>query len=139
MSGLPASGKDHWLNTQGPQWPRISLDEIRAELGVRADQPQRTVVEIARERARTYLRAKQPFIWNATNLSRKLRGSTLDLLHDYHAKVHVVMAEATPDQIRFRNSSRPEPVPEAAIRRMQHFWEPPDITEAHKVTVVRNE
>ena len=40
LSGLPASGKDHWLATQGPDWPVVSLDAIRAELGVDPGQPQ---------------------------------------------------------------------------------------------------
>ena len=34
MSGLPGAGKDHWVREGLPDWPVISLDALRGELGI---------------------------------------------------------------------------------------------------------
>jgi hypothetical protein len=70
LSGLPGSGKDTWLaaNTGGREV--ISLDDLREDLDVDPAGPQGAVIAAAREQARALLRAKRPFIWNATNISR---------------------------------------------------------------------
>jgi predicted kinase len=133
LSGLPAAGKDHWLAAEGPDWPVVGLDTIRAGLGVQPGNPQHAVVDAAYSAAREHLRRRQPFVWNATNLSRSLRGRVLTLMADYGARVRIVTAEAGPADLHARNRARPRPVPQAAIDRMLRIWEPPDPTEAHTV------
>ena len=136
MSGLPGAGKDHWIAHHRPDRPVISLDALRAELGVDPRGDQGRVVAAARERAREHLRARRPFVWNATNVSRDLRRRTVDLAADYGARVEVVALEAPPDVIRTRNAARPATVPQAVIDRLVARWEPPDPTEAHTVHLV---
>jgi len=136
MSGLPASGKDTWLATHRPDFPVISLDELRADLDVDPDDAQATVIAAAREQARTYLRAATSFAWNATNLSRSLRAQLLELFRSYRARTHVVYCEASAGDQERRNRSRREPVPRTVVARMVERWTVPDLTEAHEVTYV---
>jgi predicted kinase len=75
-------------------------------------------------------------VWNATNLSRQVRSSIIDLCIDYHAKVEIVYVEAGPDEIARRNAVRKEPVPAKATQRMLERWEVPDLSECHTLQVV---
>ncbi|MDH5558192.1 MAG: AAA family ATPase, partial [Alphaproteobacteria bacterium] len=133
MSGLPAAGKDSWITANLPDWPVISLDAIRAELGADHSGGQGKVIAAARERAREHLRAERNFVWNATNVSRRIRGGLIDLFADYGARVRIVYLEVSPDEQQRRNKARRDPVPGSAIARMLNNWEPPKINEAHGV------
>ena len=70
LSGLPGAGKDTWIAANRPGEPVVSLDAVRAELGVDPAGDQRAVVDAAYQRAREHLRAGRSFVWNATNISR---------------------------------------------------------------------
>jgi putative nucleotidyltransferase with HDIG domain len=133
MSGLPGAGKDHWIATRGPGWPVISLDELRREMKVAPTDNQGPVVARARERAREYLRRREPFIWNATNVSRQVREHCLSLCAAYNARVRVVYVEADARTLEGQNRSRENAVPAAVITKLLARWEPPDLTEAHAV------
>jgi predicted kinase len=134
MAGLPASGKDTWLRAHRPDLPVISLDAVRAELDVDPDDAQGEVIAKARERARSYMRTRTSFAWNATNLSRQLRTQLLALFRSYRARTHIVYCEAPKAELEKRNRGRHVPVPRAAIARMMDRWTVPDPTEAHQVT-----
>ena len=134
MSGLPASGKNAWLAAHRPALPVIALDDVRQELDVEPGAPQKVVVMAARERAREHLRRREPFAWNATNVSRRLRSSVIDFLIGYSARVHLVYVEAAAGVLDERNRARPDPVPRAAVDRMLDRWSPPTPAEAHRVT-----
>lgn len=136
LSGLPGAGKDTWLGGQAGGLPVISLDAIRAEQGVDPEDNQGAVVSAAKERARELLRRRQPFVWNATNLTRTLRDPLVELFLGYGARVRIVALEAPLDQVLRQNRQRPRPVPEAVIRRLAARAEPPDLSEAHAVEVV---
>jgi predicted kinase len=136
MSGLPGAGKDHWVRTNLPDWPVVSLDAVRGELGVDAGDDQGTVVSRARELAREHLRQRRSFVWNATNLSRQLRGECLRLLADYHAHVRIVYVEAAEEALFAQNRQRAARVPAEVIERLLDRWEVPDRTEAHVVDYV---
>jgi putative nucleotidyltransferase with HDIG domain len=137
LSGLPGAGKDLWIAKHHDGRPTISLDDMRRRRGAkRSDKvAQGQIIQDARERARTYLRKGEPFIWNATNLSAQLRGQTLALLADYHAHVTIVAVEARPDELAARNADRRHPVPWEVIERMLDRWEAPSITECHRLEV----
>ena len=111
----------------------VSLDAIRVELGIGPAGKQGRVVTAARERAREYLRAQKNFMWNATNLSRRIRDGLIDLFTDYGARVRIVYLEVPPAVQKRRNAARRDPVPAAALERMLNSWEPPKINEAHRV------
>jgi len=136
LSGLPGAGKDTWLYEQHSRLPVISLDALRGELGVDPADNQGGVVSAAKERARELLRRRQPFIWNATNLTRRLRDPLVDLFLGYGVSVRIVVVDAPLSRVIERNRQRPSPVPEAIIRRLASRAEPPDVTEAHRITVV---
>jgi hypothetical protein len=87
LSGLSGSGKDTWLAANAGGREVISLDDLRENLDVDPAGPQGAVIAAAREQARTLLRTKRPFVWNATNISRQLKTQLIDLFADYKAKV----------------------------------------------------
>jgi predicted kinase len=136
MSGLPGAGKDHWIVTSGPDWPVVSLDELRREMKIAPTENQGPVVARARERAREYLRRKQSFIWNATNISRQLRGHCISLCAAYNARVRIIYVETGAAVLTEQNRSRERGVPPEVIDRLFARWEPPDLTEAHQVEFV---
>jgi predicted kinase len=111
-------------------------DAIRTsqDLDVDPEDNQGTVVTRARELARSHLRAGERFVWNATNLSRQLRGVSLKLFLDYDARVRIVYVEAPEGELLARNRARAEPVPDAVIDRLLDRWEVPDPGEAHELT-----
>jgi predicted kinase len=136
MAGLPAAGKDSWLAAHRPELPVISLDALRTELAVDADDGQAPVIAAAREQARDYLRSATSFAWNATNLSRPLRTQLLELFRGYRARTHVVYCETSADEQDRRNRARRDPVPRAVMTRMLERWTVPDPSEAHEVSYV---
>jgi predicted kinase len=136
LCGLPATGKDTWLQQHAAHLPVIGLDAIREELDVDpADHPG-PVVLLAKRRARELLQRGQSFVWNATNITRLLRRQLIEFFTDYHARVRIVVLDAPLESILWRNQARADPVPEKVILRMLEKFELPDLTEAHQVEYV---
>jgi predicted kinase len=136
LSGLPGSGKDHWLRTNLPDLPAVTLDALRTELDVDPADEQGLVINRARELTRDHLRAGRSFAWNATNLSRQLRTEVINLIAAYKARVRIVYLEVPSDVLADQNRRRSARVPEAVIERLLDRWEVPDLTEAHEVECV---
>ena len=139
MSGLPGAGKDTWIARHAPDLPVISLDAIRRELKVTPADDQGAVAALAKSRARELLRRQQPFVWNATNISRTLRTALIDLFAAYHARIRIVYVDAPWKTILQRNQERESSVPEPVIARMLRKLEVPDLTEAHAIEWVWRE
>ena len=133
MCGLPGAGKDRWIREFAPGLPVVSLDAIRAQLGVDPRADQGPVRQAAQARAREYLRRGQPFVWNATNLPAQRRALLLDLFHGYRARTRIVYVESPAARLFQQNRARRQVVPEKVIRGMMRSWEVPDLTEAHRV------
>ncbi len=135
LSGLPGAGKDTWLAANRPDLPVIALDALRAELGVDPADDQGAVVQTAKARARELLRRRQPFAWNATNITRSLRRQLVDLFTDYGARACIVYVEALYAELLARNQHRPAAaaVPEKVIQRLLRRLDVPDPTEAQRV------
>ena len=133
MSGLPGTGKDTWIQGNCSDLPMISLDEIRREMKISPTENQSKVIEIAREQAKEFLRKKQPFVWNATNLSPMVRAKQIKLFAQYHASTRIVYLETDWNEQLRRNSNRAEVVPEQAICHMMEELVLPEAKEAHKV------
>ncbi|MQY12757.1 hypothetical protein SRB5_28960 [Streptomyces sp. RB5] len=133
MSGLPGAGKDSWIAANRPGVAVVSLDAIRRELGIAPGAPQRAVAAAAQEAARVHLRRREPFVWNATNVSRQLRDQCTGLIAAYHGRVEIIALEAPPAVLHRRNTDREHAVPRAAVDRMLRRWETPDPTEGHTV------
>ena len=73
LAGLPGTGKDTWISENYPDLPMISLDEIRKHLNFPPTHNQGKVIAVAKETAKNYLRKKQPFVWNATDITESTR------------------------------------------------------------------
>jgi len=136
LCGLPAAGKDTWVRRHASHLPVIALDTIRTELDVAPAEHPGRVVLAAKRRARELLQHKQPFVWNATNITRLLRRRLIGLFAGYGARVRIVYVDAPLEVILQRNRARPDPVPENVIARMLETFEPPNLTEAHYVDYI---
>jgi predicted kinase len=133
MSGLPGSGKDTWIRQHLPELQVVSLDAIREEFGEAPTGNQGKVIQHAREKAREFLRQGQDFVWNATNLSREIRGQLVNLFADYHAQVRIIYVEAAMPALQSQNKDRAAVVPPSAIAEMMRRWEVPTPIEADVV------
>ncbi|MBN8822296.1 MULTISPECIES: AAA family ATPase [unclassified Spirosoma] len=135
LSGLPGVGKDHYLLSHYRDWPVVSLDAFRRQYGIDPLDRKGTgrVVQMAKEQARAYLRSQQPFVWNATNITRNLRSQLIDLFVTYGAWVKVIYLEVPNARRAEQNANRKHPVPEPAVSRMLEKLEIPAIWEAHEV------
>ena len=139
LVGLPGAGKDSWikeqreLSTEIGGLPVISLDEIRGRMKVSPADNQGRVVDQAKEEARELLRRKEPFIWNATNVSFTLRGGLVALFRRYGARVRMVYRETPYCLLLQRNDERKEHVPVKVVEYLINKLEVPTNEEAHEV------
>lgn len=138
LCGLPGTGKDTWIRENCPGMPVVSLDEIRREMKVSPAESQGPVAVEARERARAYLRARQPFVWNATSLTPELRRKSVELFEAYQASVRIVFLETGWEEGLRRNRERGKKdpakmVPEGRIEAMLERMTPPERFEAQQV------
>jgi len=134
MCGIPASGKDTWVKKNAPGLPVVSFDDSRDALGLSHGKNEGMVAHHAIDQAKSYLRKAEPFVWNATHLSRQMRDKTLDLLHRYNADVHLVYLEQPEAVLLSRNKGRDTSLSNKDLTRMLFKWEVPLPTEVAKVT-----
>lgn len=130
MVGIPGSGKNTWIEKQGPGWPIVSLDAIRRKHKISPKANQGKVAQMAREEAKTYLRKGENFIWNATNITKSLRSSLVDLFETYRAKTRIIYLETSYTNLLERNRSRTFPVPKNVLEKMIDKLEIPELDEA---------
>jgi putative nucleotidyltransferase with HDIG domain len=133
MSGLPGAGKDYWVAENLSGWPVIALDDLRRQMKVKPSDNQGPVASKARELAREHLRRKEPFVWNATNISRQIRELSINLFAAYNARVRILYVEVPEDRLYSQNRERDDAIPAEVIRKLTARWEVPDLTEAHRV------
>ena len=133
MSGLPLAGKDSWIEKNSLGMPVISLDDIREQLGVSPAKGSGRVVQAAMEQARDYLRRKEPFIWNATNIIQETRQKLVSLFAGYGARVHILYLEASYQELLARNRKRARYIPEHVLEEMIRKLEIPAPWEAYEV------
>ena len=118
LCGLPGTGKDTFIKTHFPNYKVISLDDIRERNKIKPTDNQGEVYNIAKETAKSYLREKVMFVWNATNITKMIRDKQINLFHDYKAFVRVIFLETSYDEMLKRNSSRNRYVSEKVINDM---------------------
>lgn len=132
-SGLPGTGKDAWICANVPQLPTVSPDEIRGELHVPPDKTGDDAIRAAQTRARAYLRKKQPFVWNATSLTKEIRKDLIRMFEQCGARVRIVYLETDLDERRKRIRSGEDAVPQDAAESMLSVLIPPTPDEAQTV------
>lgn len=133
MSGLPLAGKDSWIEKHGAGMPVVSLDQIRGQLGILPTKGSGRVVQTAMEQAKIFLRKKEPFIWNATNIIRDTRQKLVALFAGYGARVHILYLETPYQELFARNRKRDRYIPEKVLEEMIRKLELPDTWEAYEV------
>ena len=133
VGGLPGTGKDTFIYRNYPGLPVVSLDDIRNDLDILPTENQGPVAQKAIEQAKSFLRAHQPFVWNATNLTRMTRARILGLCTDYKAAVRIVFLETSWEENLRRNAARTAMVPPAVIERMLGKVEMPYPHEADSI------
>lgn len=138
MSGLPGAGKSHYIKKNLSNLPVVSLDEIRKELKIKPDDKKGngTVVQLAKERAKEFMRKKNSFVWDATNITRQMRTQLIDLFVTYGGNVRIVYVEVPYQILLKQNLERDKAVPERVLERFADKLEVPDVTEAHSVEYV---
>jgi predicted kinase len=136
MCGLPGSGKDTYIETHLHGLPIVSLDAIRVQMKIEHGDNQGSVIQAAYELARDYLRKKDPFIWNSTNLTKSIRAKTIGLFRDYDAHVSIYMTTAPYKVLISQNKNRIAQVPDDAINNMLYKWEPPSLSEVHNIKYI---
>lgn len=138
LSGLPAVGKNTWIEQNMKGIEVVSFDDAKEALGLVQGDNIGKAVHMVIDRAKELLRKKEPFIWNATHLSSQMRKKTLDLLFNYNAQINLIYLEASEDEIKARNSKRDTTLTNAKIDEMLFKWEVPTKIEAHDVTYIPN-
>lgn len=138
LSGLPGMGKDHYVQQHFKDWEMVSLDNIRRHFGVEPTDSKANgrVIQEAKEAAKKCLRRREPFVFNATNISRSMREIWIDLFTSYGAKTKIIYLEVPYKQWISQNKNRQFPVPEAVLHRMLSKWEVPTLWEAHTVEYI---
>ncbi len=136
MMGLPLSGKDTYIKQHLSDVPVISLDDIRQEFSIGPTQDNSKVITEGLNRAKEFLRKRESFVWNATNLTRRIREKLYRLFEAYGAKVTVLNIEAPFSELLIRNQKRDRKLPEAVLEKMLGILEYPDPWEAyHTITI----
>lgn len=136
LCGLPGTGKDTWIAQNCPHLPMVSLDVLRKELHIAPTDSQGPVVQAGKERCRELLRAHQPFVYNATNLTFSTRAGFVELFESYGASVRIVYLETPWEEQLRRNQNRSAVVPESAVGRMLDKLSPPEAYEAKQVEYI---
>lgn len=137
MSGLPGAGKDSYIRKHypRPQWAIVSLDDLRSSMNIAPTDKSGNgrVIQAAKELARTHLRNKQPFVWNATNTTHQMREQLIGFCLQYDAYITVVYVEVPYKDLFRQNKSREAVVPLPVMQKLISKLEIPDLTEAHEV------
>lgn len=135
MAGIAGSGKDTYIKKHSKGLPIISLDQIRQELNIRFSDKngQGKVVQHAYELAKEYCRKKQPFIWNSTNLSLRIREKLIGMLLVYKPKIKIVYVETSLGNIYSRRKTQ---IKANSMTSMLRVLDMPQLTEVHEVEVV---
>lgn len=138
LSALPGSGKDTYIARHLADLPVLSLDNIRRANRIEPIDKKGNgrVIQLGKEQARVYLRAGESFVFNATNLTRDLRGKWTALFADYRARIHLIYLEVPWPQLLQQNKQREHSVPEDVIRHLLGKLEMPGYDEAHEVAYV---
>jgi len=134
MSALPGSGKDTYI-TQHLDLPMLSLDEIRRthKIAPTDKRGNGKVIQLGKEQAKVFMRARQSFVFNATNLTADLRSKWISLFTDYGGRVRIVYLEVPYRQLLKQNRDREFVVPESVVEKMIDRLEIPGVVEAHEV------
>ncbi|URZ01623.1 hypothetical protein CLAUR_016180 [Clostridium felsineum] len=118
MVGVPLVGKDTYINEKLKSLKVVSVDDIREEINISPKKGFGKVGTIAFSRAKEFLRKKEAFVWNATNLKRENRQKLIRLCTAYGARVRFIYLEVEYKELLKRNKLRKRSVPVNIINKM---------------------
>lgn len=138
LCGLSGAGKSRWIESNLPGHVVVSLDAWRERIGGRRGIRNREgeVFQAAREQLREHLREGRPVAWDATSLRRAQRSQIVQLGLDYHAWVQIVCVSTPLEEIRRRQTKRPQGPPWAALEKQIERCEWPFAAQAHALCTV---
>ena len=138
VSGIAGSGKDHYIRKHLPDYPVISLDDLRRKMKIRYHDSRGNgrIIQEAKEQAKEYLRSGTSFVWNATNITVQMREQLIDLFAVYEPGIRIIYLEVPYKTLLAQNRNRNFPIPPMAIERMIDKLEVPKIWEAQQVEYV---
>lgn len=138
MCGIPGSGKDYYVKNNLKNYPVVSLDTLRIEMDIEPGDKSATgtLIQAAKEKAREFMRKKQSFVWNGTNLTKQVRQQVIDLCEDYGGRIKLVYIEVPYKKVLYQNHNREYPIPETVLERFINKLEMPSPSEAHQIQYV---
>jgi putative nucleotidyltransferase with HDIG domain len=134
LAGLPGAGKSTLRNKSC--LPYINLDELRKELKMHPAEFGGPLPAIIKGKCLWYLRDRQDFIFDATNLIKDERSRWLDLFAKYNARTCCIWVEPSWETILKQNQNRKMIVPEDWIEGLFSRMDPPTMTEFHEVEFI---
>lgn len=132
--GIAGSGKSTMVHNFYPDYTLISPDAQRLEMygdeSVQKDSG--PIHQACREKLKQVLREGGQAVMDGTNIVPDLRAKTVDLCHDYGAKVTFLIFDTSIEEAKLRNKSRERQVPESVIEVQASRFEWPLPEESHR-------
>ncbi|MEK6479690.1 AAA family ATPase [Catalinimonas sp. 4WD22] len=137
MCALPGSGKDTYIK-QNLDLPILSLDDIRRENKIEPTDKKKNgqVIQLGKEKAKEFMRARKSFVFNATNITSDMRSKWISLFTEYGGRAKLIYLEVPYKQLIAQNHNRQHKVPEKVIENMIGKLEIPTPKEAHDIQFV---
>ena len=88
-----------------------------------------------KEMCKVHMRAKQDFVFNATNITKDMRTKLISEFEDYGGAVDIVYIEVPYKDLLSQNHNREYKVPEKALERLISGLEVPDVTESYSLSI----
>jgi predicted kinase len=135
MCAVPGSGKDTFIQNYLYKFPMVSIDALRRERKVKRGDTKAEghIYQDIKEMCKVHMRVKQNFVFNATNITKDMRGKAIKEFEEYGAKVEVIYIEVPYKVLLSQNHSRDYKVPEGAVNSMISALDMPDLTECYNV------
>lgn len=135
MCALPGSGKDTYIKRYLNKIPMVSIDELRRDRKVKRGDKKAEghVYQEVKEICKVHMRARHDFVFNATNITKDMRGKVVKEFEEYGAKVVIVYVEVPYKTLVQQNHNREHKVPQDAIDDMIWGLDVPDQTESYVV------
>ncbi|MFJ9589937.1 RNA ligase family protein [Streptomyces acidicola] len=133
MAGPAGSGKSTFARGLPGVDAYISLDDLRAARGARADQ--RANGDVLREgldRLDTALAAGGTVVWDATSLNKQQRSLVHTIGHRHDALITHAVVLVDEDELVRRNARREHPVPPEVLTAQLRRFGPPYPGDAHR-------
>ena len=134
MCGLPASGKNRWIQkylNKNPDFVVVELDEIRSEIfGHQFHRPaEHFIIGMAKSFCRLLLKQNKNVIINSTGLTEFIRNDWIQLGKQFNADITVVWVKTDLITCYNRNKLRmqKQKVPQKVMKEMSDIFQTPSL------------